>query len=142
MKKIAAVLVVGLWLTLSGAGSAQEAAPADPGLVPAAFRNCQPSATHWDTCPAPNYPGCNPGCNAPAACAAKPKCGCCCLSKLWNWLCYKPLPVPCACQHCCHCGGNDCCTPPVYMFFLHVHGPVAPCQNGSCGNGSCVPGAH
>ena len=46
-----------------------------------------------------------------------------CLSRLWNWLTYHPLPVPKSCQ-CCMCELTP--TPPLYMYFIGEYGPRSP----------------
>jgi hypothetical protein len=102
--------------------------------------------TPAETIPAPQ--------RAPAVAAAPPAgpgCGCnggcdtrSCRERLCDWLTYKPLHrTECGeCKVCCH--GPCCCTPPLYLYFLHdcrecrfATPCCAPCADkcGGCGFG-------
>jgi hypothetical protein len=70
-----------------------------------------------------------PACCAAAPCHAAPACAAGCdghSNRVWNWLCYKPARVQCACS--CHISN---CNPPLYTYFLDM------CQGGGCGHGAC-----
>ncbi len=79
----------------------------------------------------------NGGCNGCASCGTD---GCWpnrhgnCVEHFFNWLCYRPLPLPpCACRHTCSCY----CTVPNYYYFLPPSafmGPnwLAPCCGANC----------
>src|SRR5690242_1380538 len=47
----------------------------------------------------------------------------CSLKRICQWLCYRPLPVPAACQ----CPQLQPTTrPPTYMYFIGEYGPRSP----------------
>jgi hypothetical protein len=125
---ILAMAIVGLCLSGTSA-NASDPAPKPVVVQVSGNTTVVPSApciTYMPTCCAPSGP------RTLAEAFHTPSCQCCC-AKLWDWLCYKPLPVPCECQgHCC--GGSPNCVPPVYAFFQR------PCYGGSCAGGACLTG--
>jgi hypothetical protein len=148
MKKLVAVVAVGVWFGMGTAGvTAQQFVPSHPGAGPGssgAITNGFPSAMEpmQKAVPATSSGiagSCNK-CQDSASCL--PHCGGCtsghrcagCFARLCCWLSYKPLPVPhdCLCKCCGNC--SACCTPPIYVF-LQQPGGSSGCQQG-CG------GAH
>jgi hypothetical protein len=133
MKRMGIVLASGLLLLAVSA-------------VRAEGENGVPGTLHLSPVPAPAPSGCA----AASCCSAKPSCcvakpSCCAAStcskgcdghagRLWDWLCYKPARMHCACS--CHVSD---CWPPLHTWFLDM---CQGCGNGSCGHAApCAGGA-
>jgi hypothetical protein len=146
MKKLVAVLAVGVWLGMGTASiTAQQLVPSHPAIVPGgsgAKANVFPAGLEPMQKAVPATTGslansCNK-CQDCTSCVShgggctSGHCGASCFDRLCCWLCYKPLPVPCDCLYKC-CGNcSGCCPPPVYAFFLRP-GCSSGCQQGCCG---------
>jgi hypothetical protein len=96
---------------------------------------CQSQACHAQGCHAPDYHFQFPVFVAPHPPELPPAnrpwpqtergCSPC---RLWQWLCYRPLPVPRECQ--CHWMSNCACAPELYTYFLGMYGPRSPGLHG------------
>lgn len=96
MNRSCAVLALGCWLAAATTLQANDGPRREPAGDPAA--SCCNNACTCASCP--------------HACGDRRGC----LRKLWDWLTYRPLPVPRCCKGFKPAG--PCCTPPVYAYFL------------------------
>jgi hypothetical protein len=141
MKKLVAVLAIGLGLCLGGRASAQESIITYPVITPVAATSIstQPAKVAAAVSPAcckTKEAGCDTKCAACATCPKKP-CHVCCWDKLKNWCGYRALPCGCCCYHCCECYSH------VWAFFPPDRGCCG-CgygTNGGCATGGCATGA-
>jgi hypothetical protein len=137
MKKLVALLAIGLGLCSGGRASAQDNRYAYPVIVQASATTTGSVAkavadTSSACCKAKgscNEPGPTKAACAPACSTGCTK-GCCrgCLEKLRCWCFYRPLPCKTSCCNSCEC------SPHVWAFF-----PPGGCGCGYAGNG-CAPG--
>ena len=107
-------------VALGGVQAARADQPAEPipppkGVPGAPAESVPPPQSVGAPAPAVGAPApAAPGCGCAGACDTRT-----CRERLCDWLTYKPLHrTECGeCRPCCH--GPCCCTPPLYLFFLH-----------------------